>query len=214
MRVSLKIFTLLIGILSFPMVANAACSNERTAELSRIAANVGTSYTYEFEEIGLVFTVMLTNVTNDIYVVNDNLNLLPRDAEGNYQFYDGTKVKFDIYSNDISCKGEKLLTQYVNLPIYNSFSMFEECKKYPSFKYCGMWEVASVTHEKFDRDLAEYIKKIEQSNKNTKEEKTFLEEITNFISKNIIILSAGTIIILGIIVYTTRVIVRKRRGKI
>ena len=111
----------MVCVFACPLISNAECSYERQAELSRIASNVQFSYTYEMTENYPRFTVSVTNITNDIYVIDDYGVIISGATEGNRTYQGSNNIEFVIYSNDSSCRGEKLLTQYVSFPTYNKF---------------------------------------------------------------------------------------------
>ena len=215
LKSSLKILIFLIGMLWFPVIGSAACSDGRSAELSRIAANVGFSYNYIIDGGIPHFTITMTNLTNDIYVEDDYGTVFSGTGEKNKGYQDGYVAKFRIYSNDPSCKGEEILTQYVSLPTFNGFSTHNECKEYPDFKYCGMWNNSSIAYEKFYNEFSIYKEKLKQVKKQVKEEKSFIEQIMDFVFNNIFVaLIIIAISLIATIIIVLRIISKKRRGKI
>lgn len=193
-----SIFTLM------PSIAYAECSYEREAELSRIAANVGFSYNYEMVSGYPEFTVNITNISDDIYVIDSQGNIFSHNKEFNPKYSHGKKITYDIYSNDNNCKSEKILTTYVSLPFFNQYSMLSECKEYAEFNLCSLWyNTASYTEEEFYDELEKY--KVSSSHKEESEEKTLFERIkevfmekTNFVY--LILSIVGIVMLIGIYV--------------
>ena len=158
MRVKINCFIIFfVCLFSFPFIVSAQCNYEREAELSRIASNVQFSYNYVFEDDYPVFTVNITNLTNDIYIVDNSGNIMDSAVEFNIPYRYKNKVKYDIYSKDGNCLNEKIVTTYVNFPLFNTFSKTEECKKNPNFSLCAVWaNTTAYTKQDFDKLLKKY----------------------------------------------------------
>ena len=190
-----------------PLVTHAECSYERQAELSRIASNVGFSYNYEMVNSYPEFTVNINNITNDIYIEENILGqTIYGVGEKQLHYYnDNLSISFDIYSNDQSCRGEKLLTQYITLPKYNFFSTSDECKEYPSFQYCAMWLNTTINVDQFNDALKAY--KHEHATKTETKEPSLQEKILKFFKENqtiLIISVAALVLLVGILIYRRR----------
>lgn len=152
------LFVFLGCMFIFPLISNAQCSYERQAELSRIAANVQTSYNYSVVEKRPEFTVNINNITNDVYVKERETDSIITKEINDFDIdVSGKTMIYDIYSNDGNCKDKLLLTKYVTLPNYNAFSAINDCTIYPEFKYCKMWmNTENITQEVFDSELEKY----------------------------------------------------------
>jgi len=151
------LFVFLVSLFVFPILASAQCSYERQAELSRIASNVGFSYNYKIQDSIPNFTVNITNVTNDIYVVDDLNNVFVNSYEFNPLYTDQARIIYKIYSNDDNCRGELIFTNYVNFPTFNRFYSSNECKENPDFKLCGLWtDTRYYSTEDFNSELEKY----------------------------------------------------------
>lgn len=164
-RVYKYLFVFLGSLFIFPLVSNAQCSYERQAELSKIAANVKFSYTYEMQqtvELRPAFKIYITNLTKDIYI-RDEYNDLTILGTGEKQinYSDLSSATFTIYSNDSACRGELLMTQHVNMPSYNSYSQSEKCKQNPDFKFCALWNAEPSSETQFDEELEKKQNKTE-----------------------------------------------------
>lgn len=199
-------------VFACPMISNAECSYERQAELSRIASNVQFSYTYEADaEAAPNFTIQAANITDDIYVVDYLYQTRSQGQESSFSYgAGGSSVRFDIYSNDNECYGERILTSYIDLPVYNSFSTLEDCNGYPNFKYCQTWlNTSSLTQEQFDDAFYNYIvdNKVEKTN-----EKVQQNDFEKFVRENsIIIIAIVGLIVASLLFVLGKKIVRRRR---
>ena len=141
-----------------PLAACAECSDSRKAELNKIASNVKFSYYYQLNEDGVPkFNIVISNITSDIYVV-DNYGNQYRNFE-NVVTADSTE--FQIYSNDINCN-EIILTRNITLPSYNKFSKLEECKDNSS-KLCNIWYDTDYYYENDFINELKKEKKVKQN---------------------------------------------------
>ena len=120
----IKYILVMIIIFIIPGIVQAECSYERTAELSRIASNVQFSYDYDDD---LNFNVTISNLTNDIYITDDSMNFFSGTGEKNMNYINGTSISYSIFSNDPSCKDEKLLTIDKVDPNYNPVEDGDQC---------------------------------------------------------------------------------------
>lgn len=191
----------------FPLTCNASCDYERQAELSKIASNVQFTYTYDVDKHGPLFDVYLTNLTNDIYVVDNYDQRISGVGEVHKNYPNqNAGLNFIIYSNDNNCKDEEILTFYLNLPSYNLYSTREECKKYPSYRYCALWmNTLDISSDQFEKGLDEYKQK----------EKTKVVDQTTtdgFWQKMFDILEQYYYILIAIVLLIGAIILKKRLG--
>ncbi len=188
----------------FPTFVHAECSYERGAELSRIASNVQLSYNYKLE-YGLEYDVHITNLTNDVYAMDNFGNVFTGngDITKHYSYFDNITFRADepiyynIYSNDDNCKGEYLLRKYINFPNYNANSSSEDCQKYPDFKYCQVWASnTGISPEKFKSELKKYISSDDLTKAKSKIDDS--NDIFRYINSNILIWVSILLLIVGI----------------
>lgn len=146
----------------YPLVTEAECSYERISELSKMASNVQLSYTYELKQT-IEYDVHITNLTNDLYAIDSiGYVIYTNDVSLHYVyderklFHPGDTISYKIYSNDENCKDEYIMTKYITLPNYNRFALSNECKKYPGFKYCSLWDNSNVSYKEFYDELNDY----------------------------------------------------------
>lgn len=180
-----------------PLTAKADCDNQRMAELNKIAGNVQISYSYEVDENNIpVLTTNITNVTEDIYVI---------DMFGNvYRDFDNIASPnisyIYIYSNDPNCGGQ-LLKKGLNYPMYNVYHNLDICNNNSS-PMCEIWRDTTVYSEEVFR---EYVK-----GESTKESQQLSEEQQSETNDfNIYMIMA--IIVLLIIVFFVIMLVKKRK---
>ena len=147
----------------FPLFTRAECSYERVSDLSKMASNVQVSYTYELG-YQIEYDVHITNLTNDLYATDNIGNTIDNNDTTLHYAYDeeklfhpGDTISYEIYSNDANCKDEYLMTKYITLPDYNHFALSDECKKYPNFKYCTLWNYTNIGYKSFHEELEKYI---------------------------------------------------------
>lgn len=197
-RVYKYLFVFLGSLFMFPLVSNAQCSYERQAELSKIASNIQFSYTYDVVDGIPKFRVIITNLTNDIYIKDDSMNIIVGNGEKSYQYENGTSVTYKIYSNDPSCRNEQILTKYINLPAYNAFSNTEECLQNPNFDYCQIWTSTGLKAGDFEKKYQEYKTGLEEQN--NEETKRTIEIIKQFIHDNLNIIIMCLVVIAILII--------------
>lgn len=190
-------FFALICMCVTPLITNAECSYQRLAELSRLASNVQVTYTYD----GSGFTIYMTNLTDDLYSIDNYGDIISGGAERTFNYYSGT-ISFDIFSNDSSCYGEKLLTKSITLPTINVESFRDECKQFPNFKYCQLWGDFSVSNEQFISELNSYKQELDDK-KNSEIDEQFVvwNIILETIKNNIFMLIFFGVIIMLTIIY-------------
>ena len=173
-----KCFCLLFLMLLFPLQAKADCDYKRQADLSKIASNVQISYSYLIDENHEPqFFVNVTNLTDDVYIIDDYDNVLRGSGEKEIKYSRGSNIRFVFYSNDPNCLDEKITTRYLKIPYFNQYYNTEECKKYPNFKYCKLWNYETIGEEQYKEELAKYTKKEDNSqirNVNQKDEFNYI----------------------------------------
>ena len=212
------VFFAVICMCVTPLVTHAECDYQRQAELSRLASNVQMSYTYDVAN-GVNFTLYMTNLTNDVYIVDEFGNTFSGVGEKSMLysssnvsgFQQGKQVGFEIYSNDNNCKDYLIMTKYINFPKFNAYSTLDECKQHPNFKYCQMWvDTGSITYDQFIDEL----NKSTSSSQTVKAEaeENVLDEIIMLLTQPRIVIVGSILIILVLIsVVVWKIIGRKRR---
>lgn len=200
----------IIGMIILPFITHAECDYQRKAELSRIAGNVKLAYEYDVSQ-ELKFSVIITNITNDIYLVDGLGTTFSGSSEMTHRYRDGQTIRYTIYSNDANCRGEELLTQYISLPYYNIYYDYSSCKLHPEHQYCKMWsDTRAVSREKFEQVMyAETLKK-NITSVNEEENESFVDNILDFINEHkFIIIITGVVILIIVIGLIIRRHIRK-----
>ena len=167
MKKGLKIFMFSVFCVCVsPLIVHAECSYERQAELNKIAGNVKFSYSYDINENNLpVFYANVSNITGDIYIVDDFGHNIDYASVSNIKYPCGDSIRFDIYSNDPNCHGEKITSKYLTIPPYNYYSRLPECSRRPEFKYCNMWFFVDIDRDEFYEKFKQYEDNIETNQK-------------------------------------------------
>lgn len=148
MRVKIIAFFLLL-LFIFPNNVRAECDNTRLSDLSSIAGNVRLSTTYRLVDNYPIFTVEISNITDDIYLV-DNKGTVFTKASNVKDYYHFQSPSYVIYSNDPNCYGFKLLERNISIPHYNTYSLLDVCKNSPGDSLCGLWGYSGfATEEEF-----------------------------------------------------------------
>jgi len=168
-----KIF-LLLGLLLIPFCVKAEeCGNRSMSDLRKIASNVNIIYDYKIVDNKAVFTVILSNITEDIYV-SSNLGydyyysdtvdgkLVLEDIELN-------KMNFKIKAVDDDCSEEVLTTKYVNFPVYNKYHDDPLCEGIEEFELCQKWDSSVGDLEYLKKQVNKYRESLVKKNSGEEE---------------------------------------------
>ncbi|MBR3199292.1 MAG: hypothetical protein IKG27_04685 [Bacilli bacterium] len=196
-------------LLVFPLVSKAECSYERKAELGRLAGNVQLSYSYVIKDRYPVFTVDISNLTNDIYAVDEFGNVFGG-ARTSGQYAYETSVTYTIYSNDINCKDEKILNKHIALPRFNMYSLYDECKEYKDAPFCQLWGNIIDSDNAFYRAIDAYNAALnKKKNKNVSNESKIIKFLNKVFTNKIVIAA----ILLGLVILVIFVTRRNKNEK-
>lgn len=192
-----------------PIMVSADCSNERLAELSKIAGNVQFSYSYAYDDDEVIrFSVNAINIADDIYIQESENRIISKGNEFNYNYNTGgTTKKYNIYSKDPNCYGYNLLTSYVTLPYYNDLSELDYCDYYPEFKYCQKWfNTENVTIDQFNDEISVYIDDIINKQDDTTSEENTGSLLMKFFNENklFVIITLISLLLLPLLFYVKR----------
>ena len=208
-----KKIILLTLLVLFPVSSKALeCSYAEQARLRNIASNVTTSYEYVENNGNVTFNVILTNITNEIYIQD----YIDRNNNKNYYYNDsneikitgytpGTNIRYLIYPTKGNCTSSYLTNKYVNLPYYNKYYKDPLCDG-KTYSVCNKWTKVTYTYEEFAKKINELDKKDEVIEENIKEEKSIFDIISKFIFDYYIFIIAGGVLIVVI----TSLIKRKK----
>lgn len=233
-----KIITFIMLMLFFNIEVSAAslCSYQEQATINSKAANVKASYeissiNHGNEEVGHrehFFTISVTNVTEDFYVViKSDLN----NEEVTYKSSDAvdgiitikwtdvlrvTNLTIQVYtSNKTNCPNERYKTFYLTLPRFNEFSGKASCIENPDFYLCKEF----VTFDEIDETefvdrMIQYKEKVttnEEEKPIVEEDETFMDKLFEFIDTYKFVIIGGAIVLIAVIVVVHRVRTKKQR---
>lgn len=213
--------TILLMILPIKVSAAGLCENKVLSDYKSLASNINIYYTYSMQDGKPVFDITLSNIYEDIYIVDTTRNKTYKykDFTSDYElilkgYTDNQTVKFQIYTSTKGCYGQLLSTRYVPLPNYNEYAKDKICVGAEEYSLCQKWGAMSLSYDEFVSKVEKYK---ESKNKPPVEEKeenkilTFLEMIFKFVGNYYVFLVGGIIIIILIIAAIRNVSVRKNQ---
>ncbi len=237
MRKIKKIFVLFVVLLLAKNV-HAACDYETQAKLNTEAATIKAIYE---EKLGKFdssvrcndgetecpgynyFKISILNLSENfkVTVKGDNFNktFTYSDAVDGIVSFDLQDIMnihtftFDVYpSGSTNCTIKKIRTFYLTTPRYNKYYDYGFCEDNPDYYLCEKYvtfEEIEITD--FMRTFNNYIEEKEKKAKKEVEEKTFLENVKEFIKnhKEIFIGAGCTVLVVGGVV----VFLQKKRRK-
>lgn len=177
------IFVIILYLCMIPSV-KSYCDDSEIIKLQRIAKNVNISYT--FDEENELFNITFTNLRKEL-ILYDATNKKEYNIYGELnlkQNYNGNN-RFDIYAKKNNCTKDILISKHIELPFYNQYYKYDECKNIQHYKYCSKWLNRSITYEDWNKNVLEYKSSYSQNNKNDqpKTERSILNKILNAIIK-------------------------------
>lgn len=181
------------------------CDYTLLANLKKLSSNINVTYTYYIKDNEAYFDVTLTNLQENIYFI-DNYNRVyyynnTFDGVITIPGYRSGKVTFTFYSNDSECLNEKLSVKYTNLPYYNIFYNYEECKGIEEFSLCQKWSKNNYGYEEFKEQTNAYKEKKnkkEIDNNEIVSKKWFEKLVDLYLSYYYIITPLFIIVVIGI----------------
>ena len=202
-RIKYLLFALICMCVT-PLITHAECDYQRQAELSRLASNVQFSYNYQVVDYYPQFMITATNLTDDIYMVDNYGTMFSGKSEFTASYKAGNTITYTFYSNDANCRGEEISKRYVNLPEFNPRYNSDECKLYPNFSLCQMWTDTSFSAEQFESRLEEYKQEKSKKYAVNEEGNSIWNVILTFLSNNIlgfVMVGIVILILIGMFVY-------------
>lgn len=189
-----KILCIIFAIMMmFPICVKASsCGYNEQARLRKVSTNVVPSYTYTENGDDVSFTVTLTNLNSDLYIV-DNTSGIRYDYNGNSEisisgYKPGANIRYTIYTTKTDCFDAitYLTIKYVNLPYYNKYYKDSLCVGMESYSICSKWQPVSYNYDEFKTKINWYkeeAKEEEESNSTVDNSKNVFDYIFEFISK-------------------------------
>lgn len=198
--------------------ATNLCDYGLLSDYRSLAKNINVTYSYKMEDDKPVFEVTISNLYEDMYVVDTLTNAtydksdFTSDNEiiiSGYQ--ENSKISYQIYTRVAGCYGKMLTTRYVTFPNYNEFSTDEVCVGAEEFSLCQRWGAVAVDYDTFVAEVKAY--KTKKANKNNKiifnDEKTFWEKVFIFVGNYYVYLVSLVIIIILFISVLKKIFVKK-----
>ena len=218
-----KILLLIIPLFLFFLSTrvDALCTAKDVSNLKIEAFEANVVYDLKFDKNhNSYFNINIYNVSKNVMVIfNDNVYL--PDSNGQIKLetalQGGSTYEFKFYGGyDTTCVEQFIYLKRINIPKYNIYSENEQCIEYEEFPLCNKWYQGDIPNsEYFNAQLEAYIasfKKEEPPKEEVVIEKTIFEKIVDFYMDNIIIcLPITIIVVLGLIAFIIRKIVRRRK---
>lgn len=204
------IFLIVLFLLMMPEIyarSKTRCDYTLVSNYKKLSNNVDISYNYRLEGDRVYFDVTLTNLQPYIYFTDNYYNRTYYYSDTNngiitIQNYDSGKISYSFYTNDSECLNEKLNIRYINLPYYNKYYNYEECKGIEEYSLCNKWIENKYGYNDF-KDMTEKYrqqKEKKQFNEINSKEENWFDKIVAFYLKYFYIITPMFIgFILGII---------------
>jgi hypothetical protein len=138
------------------------CEYDLNAKLKKLAANINSSYDYKISDNEAIFTVTLSNIQEDLYIIDQNgKKYYAKEDMGELVFKNyeaGEKYRFDVYTDIDYCDEDSLLTIYVVLPTYNEYYTDSLCIGNEDYDLCNRWSnLGDMSDLEFQEKMNEYI---------------------------------------------------------
>lgn len=224
---------MLILMFSFIKVNAETCSLQEQTKINNEAGSVSAkAYPYENErfynddDTGETGTVTYYYGMIDIYNLTENLYAVLEydDKKVRINYNDKDTVSYttgsmtnvrestiSIYPVNSACGKTAIRTLNVVVPRENEYYSSQACNDYPDYFYCAKFMTTdSVTYDDFITGIDNYAKTHKSKTKEERKE-GFLEETTNFMKENwLIVISIVVVMTIGIIVIIT---IRNKKRK-
>ena len=195
------IFTVII-LLSFIKVSAlsyAGCDFSDVSRMKQIVSNINVSYNYRIVNDEAYFDVIVSNLTNEIYVTDNYYknNFYSSNGELVIPNVKSNSIYLKFNSNRQECKGLLLGNRYEQFPIFNKYYDDEVCLNVP-ISYCNRWVNKEYTLEEIKDAIDKYNNSIvDQPEKPTEViyKKNILDKIIEFYTKYYYFVLAGIIIL-------------------
>ncbi len=160
MKSKILCLTILLMALFKIDLVYAACDNSIISRGKSIVSNVNIKYDYHITNGQAYFDITLTNLTNDIYFIDNQTDKVYRYSNTNNGEITIRNVTtsggYKFYSSNSGCSSQLLATKYYTLPIYNTYYTNSECKNYPGFEGCKKWTDKLYTYKDFQLGILKY----------------------------------------------------------
>lgn len=202
-----KIVFLIILLFISMSTVSAKCDYKTISNLKQQVNNVNISYTHRITSGVSYFDVTLTNLTNDIYFIDEIAEKTYKSNNGEIilKNYSSNQVKYKFYSAKAECYGTYLGVRFISFPIYNVYYNTGICTDYEHLKVCNKWVSVQYTYDDVRKYIEEYEKeddiKIED---NIEHKQNFLDKLIQFYIKYYYIILVFIILVGGVIIVTLK----------
>lgn len=232
-----KYLLLIIALMfSFVKVNAETCPLDKQTTINNEAGSVtakaypyGNERFYNDDDTGDTGTTTYYYGMIDIYNLTDNLYAVLE--------YDDKKIRIDynggdtvsyttgnmtnvrdctisIYAKNSACGKTAIRTLNVVVPRENEYYSSEACAEYPDYFYCAQFMTTdSVTYDDFITGVENYAKTHKSKSEEERKE-GFIEETTNFIKKNWLIVTIVVVAIAGGIITFIYIKNKKRKEQV
>ena len=195
------IFVTLI-MLMLPLKVSAKCDYNDFSRIKSLANNVSLSYDYIETNEGIMFSITISNMSKEIYIIDRYFGNTYHYNDGNdiviNEFSAGYSIKFDIYTTNSDCANTFLSSQYINLPSYNYYYKDPLCSGLESHGLCQKWARLELDYEGFKIKINDYKRSLEKEpDPPVLVEKTdgIIDHILSFLASNYYYILPGIIIV-------------------
>ena len=171
---------ILVLVLLFPLIVNAACNYDKHAQYENLASNI--TYETNYSKGSNSYSVVVYSIFSNMYVSYNNKKYSP-DSENKVTISGispGTTAAIDVYAND-GCPEIKMI--YITADYYNRYYGSEECRGYEMLPQCSSQFTSSlITKEIVEQAKYNYDHPQEQyTPKEAPKEPSLYEKIKAFI---------------------------------
>ena len=176
-----KKMMLLFLLVLFPLRVTAECSDEEVIRLQKLANNINVNY--EYDEDNNKFMINFTNLTGELNITDNNSYI--NNYEPEYSLYDVSSGnhKYYVYASDKNCYESELTIKSIQIPYYNPYYEYKECKGIEEYEFCSKWLSNNISYDLWKKNVTKYREQIkkENINNNLKIKKTINDKIKNLI---------------------------------
>ncbi len=185
------------------------CTFGETSLYKDMAANINVSYDYVEKNNDVSFSVTLTNLRQELYIV-DTTNDKKYEYELDEIVIDGYKagqtIKYDVYAAAEYCSGTYLYSILLNLPFYNKYYKDDICVGLENYAYCKKWYNHKLSYDEFKKKVNDYKESLnpsvpEEEKEEIEESKSFLDVFLSLWLKYYYIVLPGIIVISAAAMY-------------
>lgn len=184
------------------------CRYEDLSYYKKLASNINVSYDYEETDNNIIFTVVITNLQPNYYIVDVSTGI-----RYNYTGQDilisgyrsGQSIQYTVYTTHTNCEDQILNTIRLTLPTYNAFYKDAVCEGVSDYSLCNRWSSHGLDYYAFTRKVNQYKASLnEKEMPNEKEEipdNSIVQWIIRFVGEYYYIFLVIIIVSSGIGIY-------------